>query len=128
MIINQTAVEAYIAAKGLSPRLSDADWMAVLEQIAALFRREIWHRSRLIHQAEDGWRRYSTDFPAAVPQPYRFIYYLEFVASESRELRELQRWLTDRDVTWREIQQTDPDSGHEEIVGLQVFGYDLLNE
>ncbi len=128
MIINPTAVDAYIAAKGLSPRLGDADWKAVLEQIASLFRREIWHRSRLIHQADDGWRRYSTDFPASVPRPYRFIYCLEFIASESQQLHVLQRWLIDRNVTWREIRQTDPDSGHEEIVGLQIFGYDLLNE
>src|SRR5882724_5447040 len=98
MVINPSVIDAYIARKGLTPRVSDVEWEAILQRVAALFGRELWHRCRLIHQAENALRRYSTVFPESVPQPYRYIHDLEFGAFASPQLRELQQWLTERDV------------------------------
>jgi len=124
VVINPTVLDAYIAKKGLTPRISDAEWETILQRVAVLFGRELWHRCRLIHQAEDAWRRYSTVFPDAVPRPYRYIYYLEFIALPSPQLFELQQWLTERGVFWHECRQFDVDTEQEEVVGLQVYGYD----
>jgi hypothetical protein len=124
MVINPSVIDAYIARKGLTPHVSDVEWEAILQRVAALFGRELWHHCRLIHQAENALRRYSTIFPESVPQPYRYIHYLEFGAFASPQLRELQQWLTERDVVWRERRQFDQDTNNEQIVGLQIFGYD----
>jgi len=124
VVINPTVLDAYIAKKGLTPRVSDAEWETILQRVAALFGRELWHRCRLIHQAEDALRRHSTTFPDAVPQPYRYIHCLEFIAVPSPQLSELQQWLTGRGIVWRERRQFDVDTEQEEVVGLQIFGYD----
>ena len=124
MIINPTALDAYIAKKGLTPRVSDAEWEIILQRIVELFGRDLCHRYRLIHQAEDGLRRYSSAFPDSVPQPYRYLHYLEFNASPSAQLSELQEWLTERGVAWHECRQFDSDTKQEQVVGLQIFGYD----
>jgi hypothetical protein len=124
VIINPTVLDAYIAKKGLTPRVSDAEWEAILQRVAALFGRELWHRCRVIHQAEDALRRHSTRFPDAVPQPYRYILYLELTAFPSQQLSELQQWLTERSIVWRERCQFDVDTEQEEVVGIQIFGYD----
>lgn len=124
MIINPTVLDAYIAKKGLTPRVSDAQWETILQRVAALFGRELWHRCRLIHQTEDALRRHCTVFPDAVPQPYRYIHYLEFIASPSPQLSELQQWLTERGIGWRERRQFNVDTEQEEVVGLQIFSYD----
>ena len=124
MVIDPTVLDAYIAKKGLVPRLTDADWQIILDRVAALFGRELWHRCRLVHQAEDGLRRHSTAFPDSVPRPYRYIYHLEFAASASAQLGELQQWLNQRGVLWRECRTTDCDTEREELVGLRIFGYE----
>ncbi|MFO1512416.1 MAG: hypothetical protein U1F83_05800 [Verrucomicrobiota bacterium] len=59
-----------------------------------------------------------------MPQPYRYIYYLEFVAFPSPQLSELQQWLTERGIVWRECRQLNTDTEQQEVVGLQIFGYD----
>jgi hypothetical protein len=124
VVINPTVIDAYIAKKGLAPRVGEVEWEAILKRVATSFGRELWHRCRLIHQTDDEFRRHSSVFPDAVPQPYRYIHHLELVAFESPKLRELQRWLTDRGVVWRERLQFDADTQQEQVVGLQIFGYD----
>jgi hypothetical protein len=124
VIINPTAVDAYIAKKRLTPQVSDSEWKTILQRVAALFGRELWHRCRLIHQAEDAHRRYSTTFPDAIPQPYRYIHNLELIVFPSPQLSQLQQWLTGRGVVWRECHQFDVDTEQDQIVGLQIFGYE----
>ena len=126
MVINPTTLDAYIAQNGLAPQLSDSEWETILQRVADSFGRKLRHRCRLIHQAEDAFRRYSTVFPIpdAVPKPYRYIHYLEFIAIPSPQLSELQQWLTARSIVWLECRQFDDDAEQEEIVGLQIFGYD----
>ena len=124
MVLNPTALDAYLAKKGFTPRVSDAEWEVILQCVAALFGRELWHRCRLIHQAEDALRRGCTDFPAAIQQPYRYLHHLEFFASPSPQLSELQQWLTHRGIVWRECRQFDADTDQEQVVGLRIFGYD----
>jgi hypothetical protein len=123
MTTDPDRIDAYIAKKGLVPLVSDAQWELVLQRIAALFGRELWHRCRLVHQADDIWGRYSTEFPDAVPKPYRHIRHLELCAGDSPQLQELTDWLTESGVPWRVCRQRDVETGQDEVVGLKVFGY-----
>jgi hypothetical protein len=49
MTTDPDRIDAYIAKQGLVPLVSDAQWELVLQRIAALFGRELWHRCRLVH-------------------------------------------------------------------------------
>ncbi len=51
-VTEPTFLEADIARKGFTPRVTDAEWEAILQRVAAVFGRELWHRCRLIHQAD----------------------------------------------------------------------------
>jgi hypothetical protein len=125
VIINPASVDAYIAKKGLVPRVSDTQWQAILQHIAALFGRKLWHRCRLVHQVDEAFSRCSTDFPDAVPQPYRHIRHLEILVCDSQQLQELENWLTACGISWRVCLQRDAETEQDEVVGLQIFGYDM---
>jgi hypothetical protein len=124
VVINPTVLDAYIAEKGFTPQVSDAEWESILAHVATLFGRELWHRCRLIHQAEDALRRHSTVFPDSIPRPYRYILYLELIAFPSPQLSDLQQWLSERGIEWRERRQFDVDTKQVDVVGIQIFGYD----
>lgn len=123
MIINPANVDAYVAKKGLTPRVSDTQWQAILQRITALFGHDLWHRCRLIHQVDETFGRYSTVFPDSVPQPYRHIRYLELLLCDSPQLQDLENWLTSCGVSWRECIQRDTDTEQDAVVGLHIFGY-----
>jgi hypothetical protein len=123
VIINPANVDAFIAKKGLAPRVSDTQWQTILQRITALFGHHLWHRCRLIHQVDETFGRYSTGFPDAVPQPYRHIRHLELLVCDSPQLQELENWLTSRGVSRRECTQRDANTEQDEVVGLQIFGY-----
>ena len=124
MIVNPASIDAYIAKKGLVPRISDTQWEEILRRIAELYGHELWHRCRLIHQVDNTFDRYSTVFPDAVPKPYRHIRHLEILVCDSLRFQELKDWLTSRDVPSRECRQRDSETEQEEVFHLQIFGYD----
>lgn len=124
MIVNPATIDAYIATKGLAPRLTDDQWQEIIQHITDTFGHKLWHRCRLIYQTDEPLGRYCTTFPESVPQPYRHIRYLEFLAPDSPQLQDLQRWLTDRGIEWRLCRDHSPETDQDDVVGLQVFGYD----
>lgn len=116
MIINPESIDTYIAKKGLVPRLDENQWHEILERIAAIYGNNLWHRCRLVHQKDDTFDRYSTDFPGSVPRPYRFIRHLELLlAHESPKIEELKSWLDDNGVVFSEGSQS---------IGLRIYGYE----
>lgn len=124
VIINPARVDAYIAKKGLVSRVSDSEWRDIFEQIVAMFGHELWHRCRLVHQADETWGRFSTAFPDAVPQPYRHLRHVDLLLVDSPLLRTLQDWLSKRQVPWQVRRRRNPETGEDEIVGLLILGYD----
>jgi hypothetical protein len=83
MVISADKVDAYLRGKGIAPRMTDAQWMPVIEALKPFFTNGRWYRVKLLHQREDPLGRYSSLFPESIPTPYRFIDYIEFAAGDT---------------------------------------------
>jgi hypothetical protein len=80
MIITPAKVDAYLKAKGIEPRMSDAAWTSAIRALSPFFKDGRAFQVKLLHQREDSLRRFSSAFPDSVPSPYRFVDYIQFVA------------------------------------------------
>lgn len=80
MIVSPDKVDAYLRAKGISPRMNDDQWSEAIKVLARILKKGQGFRVKQLHQQEDALRRFSSSFPESVPQPYRFIDYIDFVA------------------------------------------------
>jgi len=121
MIIAPDKVDAYLNAKGITPRMSDVQWSNAISVLSGLLKEGRGFRVKLLHQQEDPLRRFSSSFPDSVPQPYRFLDYVEFVAGSSLPEESVVAELTGRGVPFRLVRkQNGPDE--DDVVTLVHVG------
>ncbi|HEV3300501.1 MAG TPA: hypothetical protein VG055_12715 [Planctomycetaceae bacterium] len=118
------AIDAYIVRKGLTPRLDDATWQAVMEQIRGLFGKNLCYRCPRVTQSDDFWRRWNRVFPDAIRHPYRHIRHIEILLRQSAEMDELKRWLSQRHIEWSDDRKfvDDPEGSSFKIFGFHPDG------
>ena len=83
MVISPEKVDAYLRAKGVPFRMSDAQWELAIVALRPFFASGRWYKVKLLHQKEDALGRWSSILPESIPAPYRFIDYIQFVAGGS---------------------------------------------
>jgi hypothetical protein len=121
MIVAPQKVDAYLQAKGISPRMSDPQWAAALETLKPFFKDQRWFQVKLLHQQEDALRRFSSHFPESVPEPYRFIDYIQFAVGGVIPENDVIAALESRGVPFTKIKEKNgPDE--EDVVTLVRVG------
>lgn len=91
MNISKDRIQAYIERKGWEPVANDSQWNCCISDLVTLLGREFHYRVKTITQQEDSLRRFCTRFPDQLPEPYRFIDWLEFGAYLPEETEEIEK-------------------------------------
>lgn len=94
MNISEDRIQAFLDKKGWKPVADDSQWIRCISELTAILGKKFHYRVKTITQQEDSLRRFCTRFPDQIPEPYRFIDWIDFGAylpEERNEIEEIKK-------------------------------------